>query len=548
MISVEYPDDLFPPDKNGEAKPSRVKFVEWLTQAHTFAAPSDTFGVSGYELFVYDGVGLYRAGARALIHRRVEAAFENGGRSADARFPEEVSKAIARRSLVPRDVFNPPGLVNFENGVLDPASGQLRPHSSALRFTRRIPIAFDPTATCPRFDRFLLEVQPLPSVRREIQKLFGYVLAVPGNPYQLAFMLAGPGNNGKSTLLTVLAHLVGPEAVSAETLQSLTDNYRFSTARLFGKLLNVFADLPANPIRYTSIFKALTGGDRVRAELKHGAIFDFVNQAKLVFSANDLPTVDDRTYAFWRRWRLWRFSEDFTGREDRQLDAALRAEMAGILNWALGGAKLLEADGGFIQDAGAAGLETDWRRRSDNLAWFVEESIEVDPMALTAKDDLYEEYADFCGRNRTPPKAPEIVGKELPRHVPSVRSERPGVDGVRVRSWRGVRLRAQATVQPPGQQGQPGRGAGQTTLLDGSRPGSPGRPGGGTVGVGRTRSEDSTSGPAIVGDSTVGRTATGSSSPAEPAPPQKDVALEPLMEEESNWTVPPRDRARRRER
>ncbi len=449
MTCGDYPDGLFRQSDHGEPEPVRVRFVEWLTREHVFAAPSDSYAERGYELYVYDGHGLYRSGGRAVVHRRVEAAHEHEGKSATHRFAEEVARSIARRSLVPRDVLNPPGPLNLANGVLDPAGRTLRPHSPDLRFTRRIPVAYDPSATCPRFEQFLGEIQPDVSVRREIRKLFAYVLAVPGNPYQLAFMLVGAGNNGKSTLLRVLEDLPGPEAVSAETLQSLTDHYRFSTARLYGKLLNVFADVPANPVRFTSIFKALTGADRVRAELKHGAIFDFVNQAKLVFSANDLPEVSDRTYAFWRRWRLWKFEVDFTGREDRRLAEALRAELPGVLNWALGGLPLIEADHGFPPDAGAERLESDWRRRSDNLAWFVESELEEDPVALTAKDDLYEAYADFCGRNRTATRSPEIVAKELPRHVPSVRSERPraGPGGVQVRSWRGVRMRA--TVQSP---------------------------------------------------------------------------------------------------
>jgi P4 family phage/plasmid primase-like protien len=488
MTCGEYPEDLFVEGVdvatgNRTLTPARVAFVEWLMREHAFAAPSDTYGVSGYELFVYDGAGLYRAGARSLIHRRVESAFSHVGKSADARFPEEVSKAIARRSLVPRDVFNPPGLLNLLNGVLDPGAGRLRPHSADVRFTRRIPVAYDPSATCPRFEKFIEEVQPDAAVRREVRKLFAYVLAVPGNPYQLAFMLVGPGANGKSTLLTVLGDLLGPEAVSAETLQSLTDHYRFSTARLYGKQLNVFADLPANPIRFTSIFKALVGGDRVRAELKHGAIFDYINQAKLVFSANDLPEVTDRTYAFWRRWRLWRFNEDFGGREDRGLGAALRAEMPGILNWALGGVALLDEDRGFRPDAGAVGLESDWRRRSDNLHWFAESELEADPSAVTPKDDLYEQYADFCARHLTPPKSPEVVAKELPKHLPSVRSGRPRVDGEQVRSWLGVRVRT--TVRDGSSPDSPDSKCAQRRLPDGFESGESSESGSRTVAWGR---------------------------------------------------------------
>ncbi|EQD31593.1 DNA primase, partial [mine drainage metagenome] len=260
------------------------------------------------------------------------------------------------------------------------------------------------------------EVLPSEKARQEVQKLFGYCIGVPGHPYQCAHLFVGEGNNGKSTLLAVLIALLGKENVSAETLTSLTEN-RFAGANLWGKLANVFADLPTNPLRYTSVFKALTGGDKVRAEAKFGKTFYFVNGAKLIFSANELPEVNDRTRAFWRRWQLVRFDQDFTGREDRTLLGKLLAELPGILNWALAGISVLDRDAGFLTELGADDLKSEWRRRSDTLAWFVSDQVVVDPTERMPKEEFYEAYAEFCAANQASPKSPEHVGKELPRHV-----------------------------------------------------------------------------------------------------------------------------------
>ena len=474
-----FPRELFydagTPDKP-DLRPSRSAFVQWIMKDQPFATPSDTYGERGCDLLRYDR-GYFHDGATGLVHARVEDAFEHVGKTATQGFSNETARSIARRSLKPRSSFNPPGFLNLENGVYEIATGELHPHSPARRFTWQFPFKFDPSAICPTFLRFLAEVLPPEAARREIQKLFGYCIAVEGHPYQCAHLFVGEGNNGKSTLLSVLVSVLGKENVSAETLTSLTEN-RFAPANLWAKKANVFADLPSNPLRYTSVFKALTGGDKVRAEAKFGKTFYFVNPAKLVFSANELPEVNDRTRAFWRRWYLIRFEQDFTGREDQELAAKLLSELPGILNWGLAGVALLRQDSGFLTELGADDLKSEWRKRSDTLAWFVAEEVVADPTERTPKDEFYEAYADFCAVNRASPKSPEVVGKLLPLHVPSVRSTRERVNSEQIRFWRGVCLKAKSGtgVGPPSTPGTPSTGVSQKQLPDGPVPGMPSVP------------------------------------------------------------------------
>lgn len=80
-------------------------------------------------------------------------------------------------------------------------------------------------------------------------------------------MLLGPGGNGKSTFLEVVTKMLGSDNVSAVTLQALNDD-KFAPARLYGKLANVFADLPPKALTSASIFKAIVGGDTISLERK----------------------------------------------------------------------------------------------------------------------------------------------------------------------------------------------------------------------------------------------------------------------------------------
>ena len=70
------------------------------------------------------------------------------------------------------------------------------------------------------------------------------------------------------TLLNVVQEiLLGSENVSNIPWQNLAD--RFNKAELFGKLANIFADLPSKSIDDNGMFKALTGEDFITAERKN---------------------------------------------------------------------------------------------------------------------------------------------------------------------------------------------------------------------------------------------------------------------------------------
>jgi putative DNA primase/helicase len=444
-----YPPTAAAPTSTGRllfsptGEPDRAAFVEAAMSTFSLAALQDS-----EELLIYRD-GQYVTGAQPILKGWIEAQFRHRGETAYTSFITETIAAIGRRTYVPRKEFNPPGFVCLANGILDltnPAKPVLRPQDPTIRFTAKMPVAYDSTATCPTFDRFLVEVLPSEADRTEVRKMFGYCL-VPGNPLQIAFMFIGEGANGKSTLLGVLCATLGEDNVTAETLQSLVTN-RFATAKLWGKRANICADIPANPIAFTGTMKTLTGGDLSRAENKFGHPFYFVNDTKLIFSANELPEVNDRTVAFWRRWFMVRFTQTFIGKEDRKLPERLKAELSGILNFALLGLADLAEDGEFKPTQTSEALALEWKQRADPVYWFV--SVQVDKVAgaWISKEDLYEAYVQFCETHGASPRKPEVFGKLLPNHAPWARTERRTIGGRgSVRGWLGLLLGPDVEVE-----------------------------------------------------------------------------------------------------
>jgi hypothetical protein len=140
-------------------------------------------------------------------------------------------------------------------------------------------------------------------------EVVGYCL-IPDYPLNTAFMFCGDGANGKSTYLRLLKVILGEHNVTGHSLQELC-TYRFAAAELYHKLANIYPDLPPKGIPDMGMFKALTGEDWISAPRKFKDALYMKNYAKLIFSANETPDVNDQSYANWRRWVVIEFPNRF---------------------------------------------------------------------------------------------------------------------------------------------------------------------------------------------------------------------------------------------
>jgi hypothetical protein len=89
-----------------------------------------------------------------------------------------VSLAESEESLIARVELLDGGAMAFnaQNGTVDLRAGELRFHRREDMHTKMAPVAFDPEARCPTFDRFLAEVVPDEEVRSYLQRAVGFVI------------------------------------------------------------------------------------------------------------------------------------------------------------------------------------------------------------------------------------------------------------------------------------------------------------------------------------------------------------------------------------
>ncbi len=293
------------------------------------------------EIYCYDNnVGVYLGFGDSIIREYVEVLQPK----IKTYQVNEIVQKIKRRTYVDRDRFDENSdVINVQNGLLNIWTGQLKDILSAKG---QLPIIFNADKKCLNILRFLGQVLHPQDVFTAME-IIGYIL-YRSAVYEKAIMLYGNGDNGKSVFIKVIEAFVGSKNCSHVPLQEL-DNDKFSSADLYGKLVNTFADLKSQKLMATGNFKTLVSGDSVRAQRKYGQPFTFKNYSKLILSSNRIPDSDDKSQAYYKRWLILSFDKVFHGAiKDTDLIHKLTTpdELSGLLNLALIALRQLRKDGG----------------------------------------------------------------------------------------------------------------------------------------------------------------------------------------------------------
>ncbi|MFW5852498.1 MAG: phage/plasmid primase, P4 family [Nanoarchaeota archaeon] len=362
------------------------------------------------EIYLYDN-GVYKPCGSNLIEQSSQAKLQEYSKRS---YINEVKFYVENETMIERSSLNNDrNIINLKNGLYDLKKDMFIPHTHEIISTVQIPVEYKPDAKCPNIDKFISEV-----VSEEDAKILveyaGYAL-IKDYSIQKAFMLLGSGGNGKSVYLNLLQEFIGPNNCAGESLQALEEN-AFSTANLYGKMLNVCPDLPRTSLQKSSAFKQLTGNEKqIRAELKYKRAFNFANYARLVFSANHLPKTSDRDDAYFRRWVIVEFPNKFEGKNaDIDLIDKLTTseELSGLLNRALPALKKVLEEGCFSYNKTTEEIASLYRIKSESAATFASECIRRSD-ENTPKPAMYVAYTSWCQKKNIKPLPEREFVKEL---------------------------------------------------------------------------------------------------------------------------------------
>jgi len=129
-------------------------------------------------------------------------------------------------------------------------------------------------------------------------------------PIHLCFCFIGSGRNGKTQFQKLLTKFVGVDNVCSTELDILLDS-RFESAKLYKKLICSLGETNFGVLNKTSLLKRLTGQDLIGYEMKNKKPFDDYNYAKILINSNSLPSSEDTSEGFYRRWLIIDFPNQF---------------------------------------------------------------------------------------------------------------------------------------------------------------------------------------------------------------------------------------------
>jgi P4 family phage/plasmid primase-like protien len=429
---------------------------------------------AGGKLYHYAG-GTYRNYGERFIKQRTQALLETWGVTTlwSSHRANEVVEYI--RVKAPELWARPPvDEINVQNGILNVFTRELRDHSPDFLSTVQLPVTYNPEAECPEWEKFVAATFP-----EDAQRLAFEIpadLMAPERSSQKAVLFIGEGANGKSTYLEAVEKFVGSTNISGLSLHKMESD-RFSVSRLVSKLANICPDLPSTHLTETSMFKAITGGDRVNAEYKYRESFEFAPFARLVFSANQVPRCEDASHAFFRRWLVVPFDKTFDESEQiprEVLDTALSApdELSGVLNKALEVLPGLRQNG-FTESESMREAWTEFRAMTDPVSVWLDKATVQAAEAFVTKADLAKAYNDHCDKQGRAGMTANAFGRAIKRVRPQLQEAQRTVAGKeKVKVWLGIGLKG----PDPDPSGPPDQGPGAPYVAGAGTSDSPNSP------------------------------------------------------------------------
>lgn len=403
--------EIFADKKKSKATEFIARFIESTNHIYTLRSDKET------EVWIYQN-GIYVQQGKCLIKEQSRKILGSG---TESKLLSDILMKIELDTMTDIDFFfnqtSSPEfrhLIPINNGLFNIKTSRVEPFNPKIIFTTKVPVNYNPNATCPTIDQFLKDVL----VEKETIELFFEIAGFSiYREYfiEKAFMFEGFGRNGKTKTQELLRNFIGIENTCSVPLSEIVEG-SFSVSELFKKHLNVAGDISHGELKDTSTFRKTIGRDRINAKRKFMNDIKFTNHAKHIFSCNELPKTYDVTRGFWDKWILTSFNQTFVEQkeydtfkteEERKnkhplnpniIDSLItQDELDGMFLKALEGLKKILKKKEFSYTKNSEETKQAWIRKSDSFLTFALENLDIansDDMIL--KSRIRKHYFDYC--------------------------------------------------------------------------------------------------------------------------------------------------------
>lgn len=350
----------------------------------------------------------------------------------------------------------PETILACRNGLLDLGAffegvTRLLPPTPRFFSGNALDYDYDPNAPEPKhWLKFLSELWPNDTQSIDtVQEWLGLNLT-PDTSQHKILLLVGPKRGGKGTIATVLEWMVGSENVAAPTLSSLGTD--FGLQPLIGKTVAIVGDAKlsgkVDVITVTERLLSISGGDLQTVNRKYQSSLTSLLPVRFTLCANELPKFTDAAGAIASRMIVLKLVNSWYGKEDMTLKDKLKAEIPGILLWALEGWKRLMEGGHFVQPDSGKPMVEQLEELTSNIGQYVKECCDVGPYQATP-EELYDKWRTWCsiqGIDR--PGTKQTFCRDLVAALPEIKLRNLRIDDEkRQRVYEGIRPRPKPVPQ-----------------------------------------------------------------------------------------------------
>lgn len=290
-------------------------------------------------------------------------------------------------------------LINFKNGMYNIKTKKLEKHSPKFFSINQVPHDLElENKDFSKAKIFNLVINQMIEDKESIDMFLDYfALSLTKKPTQQFMYLVGQGGVGKSMLLNLISEVVGKDNISNISIQNL--NEKFVNADLFGKTLNLFADLPSSSIKQGDAIKMLFGGDSITVQRKFKDNITFIPYSKGIFSTNTIPRfIDEKSNAYYRRLLILKINKKAEYIKD--IVNKLNDEIKFILPELVKRLEKIKNNDDVISESSKSKEDKNQLRRdTDPIENFIYKCLVPNEGSKCERKHIYEFYKNFCNVN-----------------------------------------------------------------------------------------------------------------------------------------------------
>ena len=321
----------------------------------------------------------------------------------------------ARESFL--DDLDTANLLVFKNGVLDFSTFSFRDGKPTDMMSMQLNLVYEPmdqgSADCAFVLEFMQAIQPDEKTRDYVLTILSLCLTT-DTSLQHFWIFTGGGANGKSKLMNLLKSSLGEYfgSAPASLLTRRRENANEandSLHSLMKKRVAVFNEVPGSAVLQVNTLKLFTGEDEISSRGLYERQHQWTPAFKCFLICNDIPKLDENTWAAWRRVKVVDFPMKFVDEprqpHERKKDADLEAKLsrcksafvAVLLTYYR---RFKEAANKLEEPEAVKKATQEYQTANDVFEEFREEQLIIDKDAFLNWTEAYQAYREWAARNK----------------------------------------------------------------------------------------------------------------------------------------------------